>query len=75
MRDLVTNFYQTEFPDVAARQGWINPGRQLASATKFCMVATNICGPSVWNLLLVTLLAPRILRRLLDFWNICTPLL
>lgn len=43
-------------------------------ATKFCTVASNICGPSVW-LLSVTLLAPRILRRLLDFWKIVHPCL
>ena len=27
-------------------------------ATKFCTVAPNICGSSVWNLLQITLLAP-----------------
>jgi len=31
-------------------------------ATKFCTVAPNICGSSVWTLLHVTILAPRILR-------------
>jgi hypothetical protein len=39
-------------------------------ATKFVTVAPNICGPSVWNLLHVTLLAPRILKWLLHFWKI-----
>lgn len=34
-------------------------------------VAINICGSSVWNLLRVTLLAPRIIRWFLDFWKIC----
>ena len=29
----------------------------------------------MWNLLHVTILAPRILRSLLDFWKICAPLL
>jgi hypothetical protein len=43
--------------------------------TKFCTVVPHICGSSVWNLLRVTLQAPRILRRLPDFWKICTPLL
>ena len=38
------------------------------------MVAPSICGPSVWNLLHVTLLAPIILRWVLDFWKICAPL-
>jgi hypothetical protein len=52
-------------------QGCTNPGRRVARATKFCMVATNICGSSVWNLLHFTLLASRILRWLLNFWKIC----
>ena len=30
-------------------------------------VAPNMCGYSVWNMLRVTILAPRILRWLLDF--------
>jgi len=38
---------------------------------KFCVVAPNICGSLVWNLLHVTLLEPKILRWLLDFWKIC----
>jgi hypothetical protein len=36
---------------------------------KFCVVAPSICGPSVWTLLHVTLLTPRILRWLLVFWG------
>jgi hypothetical protein len=44
---------------------------QVARVTKFYTVAPNICGSSVWNLLLVTRLVPRILRRLLDFWTVC----
>jgi hypothetical protein len=46
---------------------------QVAVATKVCAVATNALGSTVRTLLLVTLLAPRILRRLLDFWKICVP--
>jgi hypothetical protein len=45
-----------------------------ARATKFCTVAPNICGPSMWNLLYVTLMAPRILEWLLDFWKSFAPL-
>ena len=44
-------------------------------ATKFCMVASRICGPSVWILLHVTHLASRIFKvvpRLLE--NLCTSL-
>jgi hypothetical protein len=47
---------------------------QVAQATKFCTVTTNICGSSLWNLLHVTLLVPRILEvapRFLE--NVCTP--
>lgn len=36
-------------------------------ATEVFAVALYICGPSVWILLHVTLLAPRILRQLPDF--------
>ena len=43
--------------------------------TEFCTVAPNVCGSSVRKLLHVTLLMPRILRWLLDFWKISTPLL
>jgi len=32
------------------------------------------CGSSAWNVLHVTLPAPRISRWLLDFWKICSPL-
>jgi len=38
--------------------------------TTFDMVAFGICGSSVWNLLHVTLVGPRILRFL---ENMCTP--
>jgi hypothetical protein len=41
----------------------------------FCTVAPDICGFSVWSLLLdVTLQAPRIFRSPIDFWKICGPL-
>jgi len=38
------------------------------------MVVLSICGSSVWTLLHVALLAPRILRWSPDFWKICAPL-
>jgi hypothetical protein len=50
--------------------GCTNPRNQVILVTKFFMVVSNICGPSVWNLLYV-ILVTRILRWLLDFWNIC----
>jgi len=46
-----------------------NIGLQIARATKFCIMAPNICGVPSMNSLYVTLLAPIILRWLLDFWN------
>jgi len=52
-----------------------NRSRQVTWTTEFCMEVPNICEFSLWNLLHVTLLVPRILRWLLDFWNICVPLL
>jgi hypothetical protein len=54
----------------ASAQTCANPGLQVARATKFCAVTPNICGPSVWNLLHVTLLATRILKWLVDFWEV-----
>ena len=55
-------------------QGCKNTERQVARSTKFAKVATNICGPSVCNLLHVTHLAPGIFRWHLDlfFLNCCT---
>lgn len=44
-----------------------NPWRHVAMAIKFCTMAACMCASSVWNLLHVTLLIPRILRWLLDF--------
>jgi hypothetical protein len=39
--------------------------------TEFCVVVPNVCESSVWLLLFVALLAPRILRWLLRFWKTC----
>jgi len=58
----------------SSEQGCINPGHQVAKVIKICTMALNICAFSQWNLLYVTLLVPRILRRLLDFWKICIPM-
>jgi hypothetical protein len=43
-------------------------------ATKFCTVVPNIWGSSVRNLRQVFLVAPRILKWLLDIWKIRAPL-
>jgi hypothetical protein len=50
------------------------PGGRVAVVTKFCKVASDICGSLVWNFLHVTRPAYRILRWLLDFWKIYAPL-
>jgi hypothetical protein len=55
-------------------QGCTRVGCQVTWVTEFLTVVPNIGGLSVWNLLHVTVLAPRILRWLLDFWQICAPL-
>jgi hypothetical protein len=52
-------------------QGCTNLGHQAARATKFCKVVPNICGPSVWKLLDVTLQEPRVLSWFLDSRKIC----
>lgn len=47
----------------------------VARATELCPVAPSVCGPSKWNFLHVYYRSPRILRCLLDFWNIFAALL
>jgi len=64
----------TAFVQPLQRQGCTNPRRQVSRATKFCSETLNICGPSVWDLLHDTILAPKILRRILNFWKIFVPL-
>ena len=54
---------------------------QIVRATEFCVVAPNVCvcvcvcvcvfGLSVWNLLRATFLAIRVLRHLVNVWEIC----
>ena len=70
------------FPSVICQSGWIyifsgqrhtNPRHQVTWVTKFFIVAPNIFGFSVWNLLHVTLLVTGIVRWLLYFWDICAP--
>jgi hypothetical protein len=56
-------------------QGCINPAKQVTWPNKFCVVAPNICGSSVWKLLYVTHLVPRIFRWHLDLWKICAPVM
>jgi len=55
-------------------EGPYTRGAQIPRAKyKFCTVTPNICGPAVPNLPHVTLLTPRILIWLLEFWEISAP--
>ena len=51
--------------NVKVRQGYTNPWCQVALAPKFCTMAPNICGSSLWNFVRVTRLTPWTLKRLL----------
>lgn len=53
------------------QQGCTNSGCHITLVIKFCTMVPNICGSSMRNLLHVTILAPKILRWLLDFLTIC----
>ena len=46
----------------------------MYSGTKLCTVVPNFSESLVWNLLYITLLDPRILMWVLDFWKICVTL-
>jgi len=52
----------------------INPGCHVVCEIKLGTLAPNTCGPSVWELLHVALLASRILSLVPDSWEICGPL-
>jgi len=52
--------------------GSLNLGCRVVVMTE--LVVPNICGPSIWKLLRVTSLAPRILSWLLEFWKMFAPL-
>jgi hypothetical protein len=43
----------------------------ISQVTKFCKVAPNVCGSAVSTSCHVTLLMPRILMLVMDFWKIC----
>jgi hypothetical protein len=47
------------------------PERQVKVAVKFCTVAPNTSWTYVWNLLQVTLVAPKVSRWPLDSWATC----
>jgi len=58
----------------SSEQGCTNPTHQVAKVIKLYTMAVNICASSERNLLHVTILVPKILRWLQDFWKICIPL-
>lgn len=68
-------FRQSLISETCSLPRCTNPRPQATVAIRFCMDVPNIGGLLVWNLLCVTLLAPRILRQLLGFWKICMILL
>jgi hypothetical protein len=45
---------------------YVKLGLHRSEATEFCLVASNIFGPSVYNLRRVTPLASRIMKWLVD---------
>jgi len=64
-------------PDVMPKrllvQRCTNPGQQVAMKTKFCTIAPNARGPSMWN-------SPHVTFWRLEFWGcskvfgkLCTP--
>lgn len=59
---------------VIVKQKCTDSGHQIARATNIFTLPPDICGLSAWNLLRITLLMPRILRCLLDYWKIYGPL-
>jgi hypothetical protein len=52
----------------------LDPGVHKTWVSKFSLVVLNIYGSSLWNLLHVTHMEPRILMWLLDCWKICASL-
>jgi len=51
--------------------GCTDAGPQVAVVTKVCTVARHVGGSSMWSLLPIIVLAPKILRSLPDFGEIC----
>ena len=55
---------------VVTNRGAHIPGCHIAVATRFCTVASNVCGSSVWTLPRVIVLDLGIFKWLLDSWKI-----
>jgi len=57
-------------------QEYTNFGRRVTRATKFCTVAPNVCGPSVWKLHSINCLTPKNFDVAPRFFKkLCTPAL
>ena len=79
-RQCVTNKKTTVWIFIAVKiwnlmPGCTKPGHHVVVASKLWTVAPNICGSSTWNLLHVSLLAPKTRRWLPRFWKVCAPLI
>jgi hypothetical protein len=63
------------FPNIhdSAKEGYSNPGRQVAVATKFCTVTPNICGSSLGMCFILTLWHLRIEVASTFFENFVNP--
>jgi hypothetical protein len=48
--------------EIVIGQVCVYPGHQVDGANEFCTLASCICGPSIWNLLYLKLLAARIIE-------------
>jgi len=71
----VFHIYIYMYVDIYVEQSCTNPGCQVIWTAKFFMVAPNICGSPVWNVLQVALLVLRTLKWHLDIWKICALLI
>jgi len=69
-----TNFNK-DFSIHIILQNGTNPRTNLYRGINFVQQYLIFVGLSVWNLLCVTLLVPRIFQNFLNFWKICGPLL
>jgi hypothetical protein len=60
----------TEYGEDSSLTQWCNnPEGLMTWEAKCCTVAPKIGGSSVWNVPLVSILAPRILKWLVEFWK------
>jgi hypothetical protein len=60
---------------IIVKQECTDSGHQIVRATNVFTLPPDICGLSAWNLLRITLMLPRIIRCLVDYWTICGPVL